>query len=98
MLSYHSGMVAIEVVLALSCCSIKAKPDGPLPPGTPITVTAKVRRNQAPVAAVTLLARINYTPEQRIPMAAEAGAGMLKLCCSCWQDKRSPIESLDDVV
>jgi hypothetical protein len=38
-------------------------------------VTAKVRRNQAPIADVTLLLRINYTPEQQIPMTASGDAG-----------------------
>lgn len=50
-------------------CSIKAKPDGFVNAGTDLTITAKVRPNQAPIASVTLLARVNYNPEQELPMA-----------------------------
>ena len=56
-------------------CSIKANPDSNVSPGSPIAVTAKVRRNQAAVASVTLLVRINYAPEQQLPMTAEGSPG-----------------------
>ena len=39
------------------------------------TVTAKVRHNQAPVSSVTLLVRINYAPEQQLPITAEGSPG-----------------------
>lgn len=55
--------------------SIKSKPEGAATAGSPITVTAKVRRNQAPVGSVVLLVRINYTPEQQIAMTAQEGGG-----------------------
>jgi hypothetical protein len=56
-------------------CSIKAKPDSNVSPGSPIAVTAKVRRNQGAVSSVTLLVRINYAPEQQLPMTAEGSPG-----------------------
>jgi hypothetical protein len=63
-------------------CSIKANPDSNVNPGSPIAVSAKVRRNQAPVAAVTLLVRINYAPEQQLPMTAEGSPGQFILWVS----------------
>lgn len=55
--------------------SVEAKPSGAVSPGSPITVSAKVRPNQGAIAAVTLLVRTNYAPEQRISMTAEEEAG-----------------------
>lgn len=60
------------------CCSIEAQPEGAVSPGTSISVSAKIRRNQAPVASVTLLVRAKYAAEQRIPMTASGAEG------KCW--------------
>lgn len=61
--------------LRSTACSISADPDSAVSPGTPITVSTKLRRNQAPVAFATLLARVNYAPEQELPMTAGGDAG-----------------------
>lgn len=57
------------------CCSVKSEQDGQASAGTPITVTAKVRRNQAPIADVALLTRVNYAAEEQIPMTASDSPG-----------------------
>lgn len=74
----HHLFLLLLLLLLQPFPSVKAKPDAAIPPGTPITISAKVRRNQAPVTAVVLLTRVNFAPEQQIPMAAQGGgAGVL---------------------
>lgn len=73
--SLHLACHVVWHLLFLACCSIKAEPDSSVKPGSPISVSAKVRRNQAPVAVVTLLVRINYAPEQQLPMTASGSPG-----------------------
>jgi hypothetical protein len=73
---------AQQLLTALHCaslstaCSINAEPESVVTPGTAITVSTKLRPNQAPVASATLLLRVNYAPEQELPMTAGGrGAG-----------------------
>ena len=62
-------------------------------PGSPISVSAKVRRNQAPVAAVTLLVRINYAPEQQLPMTASGSPGG-SFGCASWQGSACWVQTI----
>jgi hypothetical protein len=64
-------------LVLVMCCSIEAQPESAVSPGTSISVSAKIRRNQAAVASVTLLALVNYEAEQRIPMTASGSEGVL---------------------
>lgn len=47
---------------------LKSDPDGPVTPGQPIEVTARLTPNLAAIAGATLLYRINFTPEQQMIM------------------------------